>query len=135
MAQEDKFKKEIDRIGLVLAKLLGMLLNKKDHPQEAVQDVMQQTYDELGIDIEQLLAVTDGDDIDFLVNNKKFSTEHLKHFGDLLYELARYSNAQQQKLLLAKAMNIYRYISAHARTLYLDIEYRLKDQSDINPHS
>ena len=128
MPQEDKFKREIDRIGLVLAKLLSMLLNKTDHPQEAVKSVMQQTYHELGIDLEIFLALKEGDDVDYLVHEKKFSTEHLRNFGNLLYELAnRTTDVEKKQLLLKKVKNIYRYVSANASTLYLDVEYRLKE--------
>jgi len=128
MAQEDKFKREIDRIGLALAKLLSMLLNKADQPEEAVKAVVQQTYHELGIDLEEFLALKESDDVDFLVKDKKFSIDHLRNFGNLLYELAHKTTDEQKKqLLLKKVKNIYRYVSANASTLYLDVEYRLKE--------
>lgn len=129
MAQEDKIKREIDRIGLVLAKILGILLNKNNHHDEAVKDVVVQTQNELDIDLPVLLAMDHDDSIELLIKEKGFSNDHLKLFADLLYETAGNSTGSaQQALLRTKALAIYQYVQANANgTMYLDVIYRIKE--------
>ncbi len=127
MPQEDKIKREIDRIGLVLAKLLSTLLHKDFQNTEEEVYFSQQLKSELGIDVEAFLALEDSDALRLLVSDRKFTTENLRQFGNLLYELGHRS-AQRKEALLNKALSVYSYISANAGgTLFLDVEYRLKE--------
>ena len=129
MPKEDKFKREIDRIGIVLAKLLSMMLHK-DYPYgETMNNVSQQLRSELGLDLDEFLAMKDGDDAQFLVKENAFSVEHLRNFANMLYDLAqKATDAQQKALLQKKALNIYEYIHAHpGGTIYLDVEYRIRE--------
>ncbi len=129
MAQEDKIKRELDRIGMIIGMLVNKLLDKHNVPEEAIKDIMQQVQDELSIDLEAFLNVEKEDGLHFLVNQKKFSIENLRNFGDLLYELGYKTNDRHRKdQLLTKACDVYEYVSNNANgTLFLDVEYRLKE--------
>ena len=125
MPQQEKIKREVDRIGLMLAKLLSVLLNKSVDNTEANAEFIQQFNAEL----DEFLAMNNTDDIHSLVDDKKFTIENLRHFGNLLYELAQRTDDEQKKAqLLKKALHVYEYINDNSKgTLYLDVEYRLKE--------
>ena len=129
MAQEDKIKREIDRIGLVLAKLLNILLHKNNHHEEAINDFVQQTKNELDIDLPSFLEMDNNDSLQYLVKEKNFSHEHLRAFANLLYEIAgNTTNQEQERKLKNKALVIYEYIHVNGGgTLYLDVVYRIKE--------
>ena len=129
MPQQDKIKREIDRIGLMLAKLLSMVLSKNYENPEVNAAFVQQFNEEL----DEFLALNNADDIALLINENKFTIDNLRHFGNLLYELAQRTNDQQNKeQLLKKALRIYEYVNANSGgTMYLDVEYRLKELRDI----
>jgi hypothetical protein len=129
MAQEDKIKREIDRIGLVLAKLLNMAL-KKDVPYAGeVESIAKTLQSELDIDLGELLEMNDRDDVRWLVNNKGFSVEHVRGFANVLYDLAQKTTTLQSKdQLLRKARNLYQYIDANSgTTVFFDVKMRLKE--------
>src|ERR1700744_5099393 len=123
MPQEDKIKREIDRIGLVLAKLLSIMLHK-EHPNSGINDIAIQLRSELDIDLDGLLAMSDKQALDMLVIDKKFSTDHLRNFANLLYDLAHKStDDEQQQMLLKKSLAVYEYIHTNSNgTLFLDVE-------------
>ena len=131
MPQEDKIKREIDRIGMIIGMIINKLLDKHNLPEECVKDVVQQTKDELNIDLEAFLALEKGGDLNFLVDEKEFSIEQLRSFGNLLYELAYKTNDEPKKNgMLQKPLNIYEYVRANSNgTLFLDVEYRIKELS------
>jgi len=129
MPQEDKIKREIDRIGLVLAKLLSMLLDKEYPYSEARVEITKQFQSELDIDLDTFLAMNKEDSLQYLVNDKKCSIENLWDFANLLYDLAHKTNDDQQReTLLRKAFHVYEYIHANNRgTVFLDVAYRIKE--------
>ncbi len=129
MAQEDKIKRELDRIGMIIGMLINKFLDKHNFPEETVKDIMQQAQDELDIDLEAFFAMDKEERLNFLVNQKKFSIENLRNFGDLLYELGHKSNDGHRKdQLLTGARDVYEYVSNSANgTLFLDVEYRVKE--------
>ena len=129
MAQQDKIKREIDRIGLALAKLLGLLLHKNNNNDEAVKDIVRQTQDELNIDLPAFLLMNNNDSIQYLAKEKNFSADHLRAFANLLFEAsANTTDQQQQGKLKMKALAIYEHINANANGIvYLDVLYRIKE--------
>ena len=129
MPQEDKFKREIDRIGLVLAKLLDLLLGNGRFSNEEVEHFMMQCKTALNIDIELFLNMDQSVGIDFLIKDNKFSNENLRNFGHMLYDLAQKSTDVQLKVkLMDKAKDVYKYLTENNNgTLYLDVLYRMKE--------
>jgi len=129
MPQEDKFKREIDRIGLVLAKLLDLLLDKGRFSNEEVAHFMQQCKTALNIDIDEFLHMDKEAGLDLLIKDHQFSNENLRNFGHMLYDLAHKTDDENQKeLLLNKALHIYEYLVNNSKgTLYLDVLYRMKE--------
>ena len=129
MPQEDKFKREIDRIGLVLAKLLDLLLGKGQFSNDEVAHFIQQCKAVLDIDLDEFLKLDKKAGLDLLINDHKFSNENLRNFGHMLYDLAhKTTDENQTELLLNKALHVYEYLVNNSKgTLYLDVLYRIKE--------
>lgn len=127
MAQEDKIKRETDKTGLMLAKLLSKALDKNAEHTEEERAFIQQFNAELDI----FLAMKNGEGVNYLVEEKNFSIKNLLNFGHLIYELAHRTDDEQKKeQLLKKALEIYEYIHENGNgTLYLDVETRIKELS------
>lgn len=127
MAQEDKFKREIDRIGLVLAKLLDLMLGTKRFDSDEIAHFVQQCDTALNIDLEAFLHMPPETAMDYLLQ-KKFTTENLRLLGHLLYDLAVKTDDEHHRLrLLNRALYLYRYVLANNQgTLYLDVMQRIK---------
>lgn len=127
MPQQDKFKREIDKIGLVLAKLLGLLIGKTNRHEEVIREVEQGMERELQMDVAELLNMDNSELILYLKEKKKFSVEHMKLLGDLLYELAiKTPDTARYDLLREKSRIIYTYVSGNSKIYYLDVAQRLK---------
>ncbi len=129
MAQEDKFKREIDRIGLMLSKLLSMLLHKEFSNPEEQAMFAQQFRSELDIDLDAFLGLNDEDALTYLVHEKKLTVEHLRSMGNLLYEMAhKVGYADKKDVLRGKALRVYDYVRANSGgTLYLDVVYKINE--------
>jgi len=129
MPQEDKFKREIDRISLVLAKLLDLLLGNGQFSNEEVAHFMQQCDTALSLDMDEYLRKGKEEGMEYLIENLKFSDDNLRNFGHLLYNLAQKTmNEEQRTTLREKASHIYEYLVSHNNgTLYLDVLQRMKE--------
>jgi hypothetical protein len=129
MAQEDKIKREADRIGLVLAKLLNKLYHTSSPDGDIAGSIGTQLQSELGIDISGFLNMDTEEDIKQFATQEKFSQEHLRTFGNILYSLANVAADNEMKMKLRdKALHVYEYIRANSNgTLFLDVEYRIRE--------
>ncbi len=129
MAQEDKIKRELDMIGIVLGKLFNKLTNKPDVPVDGFQLTSIQLKSELDLDLQAIINLDNDDMLNLLINTKKFTIEHLRVLANLLRNLARFNNeSNYTNSLNAKALAIYDYISANGKgTMYLDVELNIKE--------
>ena len=127
MPQEDKYKRETEKIGQLLALLMDRLMHAGGL-QDPFSFVKEQLKSEAELDLDMWLGMNDKEDIAFLVSEKHFSTDHLRVLGDVLYQLAYKSGSQKEALLKRKALVLYEYISANNNgTLYYDLHYRIKE--------
>ena len=129
MSQRDKIEREADRIGLALAKLLNLLLHKKELDSNALNTIAEHMQTELEINIPEYLELDSRDDQDYLAKNRQFSLEHFRSFGNLLYSVSNLSADQKMKgQLRNKALSLYEYIKANGNgTLFMDVEFRIKE--------
>jgi len=116
-------------IGIVLGKLINILLQRRDPTKDPISVISQQLSTELDIDFTSFLLMEEDAALDYLINVKKFSLEHLRVFGNLLYSMATETDdAKVKQKLTSSALAIYKYISANGKgTMYLDVEYRVKE--------
>jgi hypothetical protein len=111
MPQEDYIKKEIDKLGKVLAKAVSDLLGLKSKGRlnDGVNVTNQTLRTELGIDLEMLAALPANKLLPFLVAEKKLSNVQLELIADLLFESAEHSPAAASKY--TGALSIYQAVT------------------------
>lgn len=127
MGQEDKFKREIDKIGLLLAKLLSKLLLIKDNKEEAVNDVVAQINEGVLHQAGSLAAMTPEQLIVYLRDDQHMQVDNLKKMADVLFELSEQADAAQYRL---QSLALYEYVHANgAGTVYFDVMHRLNKTS------
>jgi len=126
MGQEDKLRREIDRVGQLLALLLDKLLHK-NLPADTFNYIDQELQSKLDLDLDKFLLMNDREDISYLIENRHLSLDNLRVFGDLLYQLA-YKDADRKHQLLKKALILYEYVQDSGNgTLYYDLRYKIQE--------
>lgn len=95
MYRWDYFKKQIDQLGQVLAKLLSDLLKLKSegNATSGIQATNEVLQNELSIDLPQLLSIPEERFIEEL-KNKKITDDNLNRLADILWMLAEDANEQ-----------------------------------------
>ncbi len=116
MEQEDFIKRQIDKLGQVLGKILGDLLGLKNQAdiQSGIESVNQAFINELNLDLNELIVVSNEEFINTLLDTKKFSNENLENLGDILLLLAeeaeqRNSDNNNVRKLNEKSLCIFEY--------------------------
>ncbi|HXS37786.1 MAG TPA: hypothetical protein VN721_13870 [Flavipsychrobacter sp.] len=129
MAQEDKLKKQIDKISLLLSKLTNKLLQQNNEQKDVLNVVSSSLESELNIDLFKVLEMNDKEEVEYLIRDKEFSIDHLREFGDLIFELAyRITDSDLKNKLNRKALIIYEYITANGKgIIFLDVQYKIKE--------
>ncbi|MFZ4464216.1 MAG: hypothetical protein ACOYN5_10230 [Bacteroidales bacterium] len=124
MEQEDYIKKQIDRLGKVFGKILADLLGFKNQAdiQSGIEYVNQDFINELNLDLNELIVVSNEDFINTLLDTKKFSNENLENLGDILLLLAEEteqgnSDNNKVRILNEKSLCIFEYID-HVSACY-----------------
>jgi hypothetical protein len=122
--RRDYFKKQIDELGQVLAKLLSDLLKlKKDGNAntgiELTNEVLQK---EIAIDLQQLLSIPDDTFIEEL-KNKKIADDNLNRLADILLELVENTSeehTQQKKMLYKKSLLLLEHVQKSDSTYSME---------------
>ncbi|MCW3101888.1 MAG: hypothetical protein JWO09_328 [Bacteroidetes bacterium] len=111
MPQEDYIKKEIDKLGKLLAKALADLVRLKSKGQlsDALNVTDQTLRTELGIDLEALCALPQNELLPFLAAEKKLSNVQMELIADLLFESAENDPAAVSKY--TRALRIYEAVT------------------------
>jgi hypothetical protein len=88
MPQEDYFKREIDKLGKILAKALSGLngLKLEGRLPEGIEEINSVFQTELGIDLLALISLPEKEFLSFLLIEKKLNNLQLELIADLLFE-------------------------------------------------
>jgi len=106
----DMLKDEIEQIGKVFAKIIGCFfqLKAKGNPALAIKIANEQFKDELNINVQRMLKLTN-DELQQYFNSRKLQTEHLKLLTDYMLEVAKYqllTRDENAKKTLVKVLEI-----------------------------
>ncbi|MBN1988110.1 MAG: hypothetical protein JW783_01775 [Bacteroidales bacterium] len=133
--QEDYFKREIDRLGQVLAKLILSLLGKSSNQgSDEVVFAITNSFAELDIDLEALLACTPANASDKVWDKLGNSTPLLEQFADSLVisgKLALKSNQPLSTKLLKIAMACYAKLEQESRAFSFTVNDKKADVTSI----
>jgi hypothetical protein len=127
MEQRDYIMRQIEQLGQVLAQMLARLLGLKQQGSASlrVEELRLIYKNELDIDLEELVKISEDDIIMFLKTKNKYFEHHLEIIADILHATAEnYFNNHQLlndgKNLLRKSVKILEYIQTSERIYSID---------------
>lgn len=120
MPREDSLMRQISELGFALKRLMERMKGGKAGggltlDSDTVNVMMNE---ELGFDLNRLLAVEPENVIPLLLENPGFSADNLEFFADYLVDLGTGSN--NQKNLYTKAIVIYEYVDKITATFSME---------------
>jgi hypothetical protein len=128
MPQEDYIKREIDRLGKVLAKALADLLGTKarGNSHEGLHAINNVLISELEIDLDGLLLLPESELLSYLVKTKKLNNAQMEILGDLLFESAVGEDPVTDAIKYRKTLSIYNAITENELTYSVNRHYKIK---------
>jgi hypothetical protein len=126
MPQEDYFKREIDKLGKLLAKALADLLNLKSANKltDGIESVNQIFKTELNVTIDSLLQISENEFLPFLVNAKSLNNNQLELIADILVETADNSEKKLSLNAYQKALLLYKYVTENESDYSVNRHYK-----------
>lgn len=116
MGYEDYLKRQFDKLGQVLGKLLADLIGLKTQgkAEQGVEIVNQTLKAQIDIDIDQILSCPDEVLVEWLSGNISPDLHRIELIADILYEIAEFYKLNQPKdtaiSLIKKVLTLYEYI-------------------------
>lgn len=134
MEQEDYIKKQIDRLGQVLGKILADLLGFKNQADilSGIESVNQVFKSELDLDLEEFITVSPEKFMNTLLETKKFSEENLEKLSTIFFLLAIESNKgnaenKRVKCLYEKSLCILEHIDRISSCYSIERNSKIED--------
>ncbi len=128
MGQEDRLKREIDKLGQVLERLLSSLkvLKTSGHTDKIKATANKELKESLGFSFEEIVAQPQETLIAFL-KNQPLSTFQIGLLGDILYETTEIDNLsnKQDIELREKTLIIYDYLLKNDTTYSYERHFKL----------
>lgn len=128
MPQEDYLKREIDKLGKVLAKVLADLLKLKSANKAAdgIESVNEVFKTELDITINALLDIPETEFLPFLLLNRKLNNNQLELLADILTEAADDSENEKALLIYKRSLLIYAYVTENETDYSVNRHYKIE---------
>ena len=124
---EDYIRREIDKIGKMLAAILqkiGILRETKS--DDLVNVAKLELVEGLNLDIDELLKKEDF--IEILIDEYNFNYDNLEKFADLLFDFIEATDDTDERQSLARCIiNIYKYLDENTNTISFHRHYILKE--------
>ena len=126
----DYFKKEIEKIGEVLSRIVATILRSCTGTEafKTINNTAKTLKAELHLDLDDILNQEDAATIAVL-ESKKFSTSNIKAMADALYLLAiKNEGWALNERMRQKALALYKYIVlTDQKTMYFDVAPRIQE--------
>ena len=131
MYRRDYFKKQVDQLGEMLAKLLADILRvKSGNPGDQTEVMSTSRFRELtGIDLNDIPESDDPDAIKQLLEKHQLSPEHLHVTADIFVEMADIqvsTNPDAALRLYKKSLVLYQYLSKNQSTYSLEMHWKME---------
>lgn len=121
--RRDYFQNQMDQMARVLGKLLADLLGLKSEGKilEANDLTLEVFSKDIGFDFEEIKNIVPELLLDFLIEKKQFSDEHIQHVANILFELGMEKEKYEDKAILYKrAYVLYEYLNSVGTTFSFD---------------
>jgi hypothetical protein len=128
MEQRDYLLRQAELFGQVLGKLLVKLLNIKNQEQtSSVLEITNQAFrEDLGLDINTLIALDTNDLINLLIAENKFSNENFERLADIFFIIAENSSQEERNLLNKKCLAMYETIEVSDPTYSINRQFKIE---------
>ncbi|GHT07878.1 hypothetical protein FACS189426_02150 [Bacteroidia bacterium] len=128
MEQRDYLLRQAELFGQVLGKLLAKLLNIKNQEQtsSALEITNQAFSEDLGLDIDALIALDTNDLIHLLIAENKFSNENFERLADIFFIIAENSSLEERNQLHKKCLAMYETIEVSDPTYSINRQFKIE---------
>jgi hypothetical protein len=128
MPQEDFIRREIDKLGKILAKALADLLGLKldGKVNEGIDALNETLKKELNFTIDTLIDLPENELFSFLITTKKLNNTHLELLADMLVQVAETSNDDRSKTAYKKALIIYKSVTENEINYSINRHYKIE---------
>jgi hypothetical protein len=137
LQQEDWLIRQINQLGRVLGKILADLIGLKTQGMvgEGIEAAEQALKSELGLNIDDLIAIPTEQFIKTLQESKKMSDDNFDHLADIFLLIAeeldqRGTDNEKKKKLYERSLNIYEYLDKAGSTYSFDRHYKIERIKD-----
>jgi hypothetical protein len=133
MPQEDYLKREIDKLGKILAKALADLLHLKSAAKipEGIENIEKVFETELNVSIKSLLFIPETEFLSFLVQRKNLNNKQLELIADIFTELADHSEEATSSDIYKRALLIYKYVTENEIDYSIHRHYRIESLTEL----
>ncbi len=127
MEQRDYLKKQIDQLGIVLAKMFSDLLGLKSSGQIDIglEITDHALKSELDYDIQDLINIPTDDFINTLKGQRNLTDDNLDKLAEILLLIAD-SRQEDNKMLYEKCLTIYTYLEKTENIYSLDRQWKIE---------
>lgn len=128
MPQEDHLKKQIDRLGQVLGKLLADLLNLKYQGQteEAIQRTNHVLKGEFAFDLQELINLPTADLVNTLKSGKGFQNQTFETLATVFLWIAEHKEGVDKKVLHEKSLALYENLEKTETVYSLERHWKIE---------
>jgi len=133
MPQEDYLKREIDKLGKLLAKALADLLNLKSKGKfsEGTENIEKVFETELNLSIKSLVLIPETEFLSFLSQIKNLNNKQLELIADILTEIADHSKEETSSGIYKRALLIYRHVTENEIDYSIHRHYRIESLTEL----
>jgi hypothetical protein len=138
LQQEDYLKRQIDQLGRVLGKLLADILGfrSKGQVNAGIETTNQVLKNELGLNIDGLISISNGDFIKILQDDKKLNNGNLDNLAEILFLLAEEPDSpdadnRKMKMLYEKALILYEHINETSSVYSFDRHIKIEKIKNV----
>lgn len=133
--RQDYLKKQIDQMARVLAKLLGDIIGLKNDMRisEAEEIVNTVSEKDLGFNFDEVIQKENEELLNYLLNEKQFSTETIEAIANILYELGEIMGDKNKQLnYFKKAILLFEHLNKERKTFSFDFMLKINKMKEIN---
>lgn len=138
MFNQDFIMRQIQQLTQVLNQILTQVLRIKAHEvqDDAYNFVAQELLKDLGLNLDQILAIEEEEQLLSFLNTNGFNLENLNILSDILFEVAEteFENPEQHNnsmKLFSKCLFIYEFIERSENIYSIDRNIKISKIKDI----
>ncbi len=133
MEQKDYVEKEIEKLSLILNKLLSKIIksNKTESLNHLAEEVNTTLIDKFNLNNIEFDEINPDDLIEILLNKKEINPLHLEDLANIFYNLAKTSTNQTKKNTFKNCLIIYNYLEKSEGNFSFERNQKINDIKNL----